>query len=381
MSTQHDLQTRIRFSQILAQKLEARGLDVRNWLWFHPREEELDGPDPAIFAHLDLRQNEDLWRENFAPEQRQRVPDFGNEVLPWLRDHLLLVRIGGMGSHLVKPRPFEELEKICGADFPLPELRYGNTMSSREHCLERAVEHFRELLDQNRGSWRKILFLAHSRGAIIAAELMTEEDLAEFQPQIAGIVSFAGAIGGSPAATGSLAKQLKKFRHNREAFKKGLESIGRMLPTALMGDLLIEELPGLAEFPTSLHELSPERRQELLQRTNWPEGKLLLSLASVVAPGQLNLLEKFAGRTLSRRFAEMIGSDLMQHSVLNDTQVLLRDTKWPAASGGVHLGALHGDHWGMAYRQLMPLVPPDPTPREALLEAVLTLVYERLHRG
>ncbi len=368
-----------RFLALFAARLAARNLDVRDHLWFHPNEEDLDDKDASVFQQMDLHQHEEFLQQALDGVQQRPLPDLDNEVLPYLQERFILVRVGGLGSHLIKARPFEELQALDPKHDWVFELEYGNTLTSSEECLQVGMAAGERLLERSGG--RKILFVSHSRGTNLALDLTTEEACRAIGDRVRGILSFAGAIGGSPVANGPLAERVKSLPLAGVKIQQVRSAVGQRLSSIAPNEPLLRELPTVIDMAKGLNDLTPETRQRRLARVEWPADKLFAAVGAVVVPGQPRPLEQLAGHELTRRFIDFAGYDLSKFSHLNDTQVLLKDAKWPAAARGAYFGTIKSDHFGLVYEKLLPILRPDQTPRLSLYEAVLMQAYELLSHG
>jgi len=372
--------TRLRFLNLVSRRLALRGLNVDDWFWYHPHEETLDVTDPAVFDQMDLHGRQEWLREALHEADETPAPDFDSQVLPYLREGYIIVRVGGLGSHLVNARPFQELDALNqGGDTWVFDLPYGNTLAPTEDCLNEAMNQCRGLSDVLNAGGRRIIFFAHSRGANVSLDLAQDPRFEPLGQHVAAIVSFAGAIGGSPAANGTLADKVKAMHNFEGAIQGLLGRIQRFVPESVGREPLWHEIPSLAALPRGLEDLTPEARRERLSQVNWDAATFhLFSVGAIPVPGQPRPLERILGRDLMRGLIDMAGYDLSQLNVLNDTQVMLNAAKWPPEAHADHLATVRADHWGVAYERLVAIMPPDPTPRMALYEAVLTSVYEKM---
>jgi hypothetical protein len=364
----------VRFGQVLAARLEARGLDARDWLWFHPREEEIDSKDASVFEQFDLHRNAERWERHFSAQARGAIPDFSVDVLPALRRRFVLLLVGGLGSHMVPAHVLEEALSLNAEETWVHHVDYGNTLSSNADCAARAAESCREILRGAEAEGKQLLFLGHSKGANIILELMTEPAYADLKEQTWGALAVAGAIGGSPACDSLLGRAVSRAGSAPAFLREGLRRLGRLISGRFEHPLLAG-LPSLEELPDGVRDLSRKRRHELLSHVRLPEDVRFFSIAGAIERERAKP-DRFLSRDLDKTFLYLATYELARHSALNDTQLLLSDAKWPPGPNVFHLGTIHADHWGLAYGQVLPGVKPDPTPREAILEAALSVVLE-----
>jgi hypothetical protein len=437
----NELNLRIRFGQIFASRLESRGLDARDWLWFHPRERDLRLKDDGLFDLLDLRKSQDTWEKYFAPEARPETADFDN-VLAGIRERFVLLLIGGFGSHLVEPKIFEELSEWesggpdapvgqtnCGPvsvvgqtnhepdtlsgqtnhrpdtivgqtnrepdtlsgqtnrgpDTPVgPEsgapfhfhVPYGNTLSSNAECAKRAAETCRGILSRDDLAGKQAILLCHSKGAVIALELLSDPQYADIRQRTWGVVSCAGAIGGSPACDSLLARAVRNSRTVPAFVRKGMHAVGQAIARRSKHPL-VAGLPSLSDLPDGVRDLSQKVRHAELERLEMPSEIRFFSIAAAIEREKARP-ESFFSKDFDRTFLYLSTYELARHSMLNDTQLLLPDAKWPDVPNAAHLATIHADHWGLVYRQVLPGAKPDPTPRLAIIESTLSLIWEML---
>jgi len=375
MSQEADsLRWRVRFGQVFASRLAAEGLDVCDWQWFHPRESALRPRDDHVFELLDLRRSPELWEEYFAPQVRPPAPDFASQVLPAFQRRFVLMIIGGFGSHLVAPRVLEEL-RARNVDCPwICHVDYGNTLSSNAECARRAAESCRELLRLLEQEDKRILFLGHSKGANIILELLTDPAYSDLRAKTWGAVALAGAIGGSPAADSLLARAVRRSRGAPAFIRRGLAGLGRLAARRARHPLLAG-LPSLADLPEGVVDLSQKHRHAHLNRLQMPQDVRFFSIAAAIERRRARP-ERFFSRDFDRTFLYLATYELVKHSLLNDTQLLLDDAKWPPGPNVWHLATINADHWGLAYRQVLPGAKPDSTPRLSIIESALSVIYE-----
>ncbi|MCX7016152.1 MAG: hypothetical protein NTW86_26940 [Candidatus Sumerlaeota bacterium] len=370
-----DLPWRVRFGQIFAARLEAEGLDARDWLWFHPSENALRPRDENPFELLDLRRHPERWQRWFAPAARPAAPDFTSEALPFLRERFLLLLLGGFGSHLVASRILEELNATQTDPPWFAHVDYGNTLSSNVECARRAAKSCRALLrDLPGAAGKRLLFLGHSKGANIILELLTDPAYGDVRERTWGAIALAGALGGSPAADSLIARAVRRSRGAPALIRKALGGVGRLIARCSRHPLLTG-LPSLADLPDGAIDLSQKRRHAYLNRLTLPEEIQFFSLAAAIERRRARP-ERFLSRDFDRTFLYLATYELVKHSLLNDTQLLLEDAKWPPAPNAHHLATLNTDHWGLAYRQVLPGAKPDATPRRAIVESALGVIYE-----
>jgi hypothetical protein len=163
----------------------------------------------------------------------------------------------------------------------------------------------------------------------------------ELRPHIAGVVSLAGAVGGSPLAADAEERTVELFRH----------------------------FPGArceAGDHHSVEALRPEVRKRWLEEHPLPVGIPFYSVVTLPDPDRISRILKPSYRKLRKLDAR------------NDGQVIAADQVLPT---GKLLAYLNADHWAVA----LPIARSHPVvgallvtdndyPREALFEAILRFV-------
>jgi len=199
------------------------------------------------------------------------------------------------------------------------------------------------LADPELGASRKLIFAGHSKGVddILEALVMYPE----LQPKVTAVVSFAGAVGGSPLA--DLAPDVAV-------------SIARNTPgiTCDRGD-------GLA-----LESLRPPVRQRWLASHKLPDTIRYYSVVTLPTPERVSAGLKPAYNLLS------------EIDPRNDGLLLFFDQVIP---GSTLLGYVNADHWAIArnfdssqFALVRTLGDKTDFPRQALLEAALRFVEQDL---
>jgi hypothetical protein len=193
------------------------------------------------------------------------------------------------------------------------------------------------------GGSPRLVLIGYSKGASDILEAIVTYP--EIRPRVAAVVSFAGAIAGSPLAEDVTQKQLEMLRHWPDA----------------------ECPPGDGG---GIDSLRPDNRRAWLAEHQLPRTLPYYSLVTCPDPERVSSV-------LRPGF-----SRLWRDGGPNDGMVLVRDQAVPDSTW---LACLNADHWAVA----VPIARTHPTlaatfvdhndyPREALLEAVLRFVEEDL---
>jgi hypothetical protein len=192
---------------------------------------------------------------------------------------------------------------------------------------------------------KRLLLLGYSKGTPDILEAVTS--FPELQQRIAGVVSVAGAVGGSPLANDATQSMLNLLQH---------------FPDAECG-------PG---DEGALESLKPEVRKRWLASHPLPESIRYYSIITYPNEEQISSILKSSYKKLS------------QVDSRNDSQVIFYDQVIP---GSVLLGYLNADHWAIAvpFNRSHPFISSifidkNAFPREVLLEAIVRFVEEDLNR-
>jgi hypothetical protein len=191
----------------------------------------------------------------------------------------------------------------------------------------------------------RLVLIGYSKGTPDILEAVTAYP--ELQARVAGVVSLAGAVGGSPPAN---------------TVKQSTLNLLKYFPGAECG-------PG---DEGALESLKPDVRKQWLANHPLPASIRYYSLATYPDPGNISAILKSSYDKLS------------QVDSRNDSQLIFYDQLIP---GSVLLGYLNADHWAVA----LPidrnhpfiakhLVDKNAFPREVLFEAIIRFVEEDLSR-
>lgn len=187
----------------------------------------------------------------------------------------------------------------------------------------------------------RLVLIGYSKGAPDILDAIVTYP--EMRPRIAGVVSLAGAVGGSPLATDADERTAELFRY----------------------------FPGAqcdAGDHHSVAALRPEVRKRWLEEHPLPEDVRFYSVVTLPDPDRISSILKPSYRKLRKLDAR------------NDGQVLAADQVLPTGS---LLAYLNADHWAVA----LPIARSHPVvgamlvtdndyPREALFEAILRFVED-----
>ena len=196
------------------------------------------------------------------------------------------------------------------------------------------------------GATRRLVLIGYSKGAPDILEAVVTYP--EIRPYIAAVISVAGAVGGSPLANDASQSQLELFK--------------------LWPDAKCSTGDGGA-----LQSLLPATRKNWLVQNPLPQDFPYYSLVTFPKPERISSILQSSYDKLSRVDAR------------NDSQLVFYDQVIP---GSVLLGYINADHLAAA----VPIARTHETigsmfvdmnsyPREALLEAVLRFVEEKLSAG
>lgn len=193
------------------------------------------------------------------------------------------------------------------------------------------------------GVMHKVVIVAHSKGVVDVIEALTAYP--ELRGKIVGVVSLAGAIGGSPLA--------------------------RLAPESALS--IVQETPGLkcrTGDGGALVSLRPRVRQDWLSKNQLPAGVSFYSIVALPTPERVSSGLKPSYTLLSRIDPR------------NDGNLLFYDQVIP---GSTLLGYVNADHWAIAtnlgaspYALVRKLANKSDFPREALVEAALRFIEQDL---
>jgi len=214
----------------------------------------------------------------------------------------------------------------------------GTTHNARQ-IRDAIMDHAAELQPE------QLVLIGYSKGAPDLLEAVVTYP--EIHPYIAGIVSVAGAIGGSPLANSAKESDLGLLRHIPDS-------------ECTTGD------------GHAVESLRPAVRRQWLQDNPLPESIRYYSLVTLPMPGQVSSI-------LNSTYKKLSAIDPR-----NDSQVIFYDQIIP---GSTLLGYLNADHWAIA----VPVAEKHPFigrhfvdknnyPRKAIFEAVLRFIEEDMDR-
>ena len=191
----------------------------------------------------------------------------------------------------------------------------------------------------------RLVLIGYSKGAPDILEAIVSYP--EIRSRIAAVVSFAGAIGGSPLANDATQSQLEMLRHWPDA-------------KCTTGD------------GGAVESLRPATRKAWLANNPLPEDIPYFSVVTYPNPERISSVLNSSYEKLSKADAR------------NDSQLLFYDQVIP---GSTLVAYINADHWAMAVPVARThstigsmFVDQNDYPREALLEAVLRFVEENLEK-
>jgi hypothetical protein len=190
---------------------------------------------------------------------------------------------------------------------------------------------------------RQLVLFGYSKGAPDLLEAVVSYP--EIHPYIAGVVSVAGAVGGSPLANSAKESQLELLKHIPDSECTG-------------GD------------GHAVESLRPAVRRQWLQDHALPDSINYYSLVTLPQPDRVSSILKSTYKKLAAIDSR------------NDSQVIFYDQIIP---GSTLLGYLNADHWAIA----VPIMEEHPFigrhfvdkndyPRQAVFEAVMRFIEEEM---
>jgi hypothetical protein len=216
-------------------------------------------------------------------------------------------------------------------------------LSGSAHNARQIRDHI--LAEADRIGGRRLVLIGYSKGAPDMLEAVVTYP--EIHPYLAAVVSFAGAVGGSPLANAASEDELDLMRHLPQA-------------ECSRGD------------DEALASLRPAARRAWLADHPLPDGLPLYSVVTLPHPDRISAILRGSYRKLARVDPR------------NDGQLIAWDQVVP---GSTLVGFLNADHWAIAIpvAESHPLlgrtfVNHNDYPWRAVLESVLRFVEEDLDR-
>lgn len=377
---------KIRFGQIFQALLRESGKKLEEYLYFIPSDSTLDPHSEETFNLIDLQVNKNLSATYFS-DDISPPPVLNQEVAERLQATLVIVP--GFGHHLIKTKAFgDQIPLLEDLGFRVYYASYRDSFASNEKCAE-SVYH---LLKQELNDKEKLIFLTYSKGSPVVVQMLADPRYADMAGRARAVVSFTGALRGSllpstPMGQAALIllKAYRKLRQSTGAIRNRVKETIQELSKASSGNFkelkeLIEKAEefadDLADLPEGILDLARITCQNNYARVRLRDSIKLFSISAVYPQSAFKKGFKFITNP-DDLFLYISGRELYKYHVLNDTQLLLPDSKFFESTGdAICLGVVKSDHWGIALSHVFSPRYVDPFPRTEMVKAVLLVLDE-----
>jgi hypothetical protein len=384
--SQHADKWKIRFGQIFQAFLRESGKKLEEYLYFIPSGSTLDPHSEETFNLINLHVNTNFYTTYFSGHIPS-IPVLNREIAARL--DATLVILPGFGHHLIKTKAFgDQIPILEDLGFPVRYVAYRDSFASNERCAESVYR----LLKQELNPEEKLIFFTYSKGSPVAVQMLADPRYADIADRTRAVVSFAGALRGSllpstPVSQAALVllKAYRKLRQSTGSLRYRVKETIQEVLKASSGNLkelkeLIKKAEefanDLADLPEGILDLARITCQNNYARIRLRDSIKLFSISAVYPQSAFKKGFKFITNP-DDLFLYISGRELYKYNVLNDTQLLLPDSKFFESTGDATcLGVVKADHWGIALSYVFSPRYVDPFPRTEMVKAVLLVLDE-----
>ncbi len=220
---------KIRFGQIFQYYLQQKQKKLSDYFYFLPQGVEYDRLSENSFKLIDLNINQRLYQTHFAGDIPV-VADLNSDQVEGLSWTVVIVP--GFGHHLLKEKAFQmQIPWLKEMGFKIIYATYADSFESNRACAERVIE----ILNDERDKSGPLIFFGYSKGTAVIMEILRIDNGASIAARTKAIVSFAGAIRGTPAASSKSTKQVSKLLKLFRKYQKELTWPNRLFHKLIVG--------------------------------------------------------------------------------------------------------------------------------------------------
>jgi hypothetical protein len=224
-------------------------------------------------------------------------------------------------------------------------------------------------------------------------EILSNPRYAEVTNRTRAVVSFAGALRGSPLASSPVSRVVLKLLRAYCRFSQRVDFRAKLLKWIVdavvrfrindfrewreLLDKAEEFADDLSDLPDGITDLTTVITRKEYAHVQIPQSVKLFSISAVYPESEFKGGFQFITNP-DDLFLYVFGRELYQHHVFNDTQVLFPDSQFFEGTGGdiVDLGIVKADHWGVCMPHVLSRRYEDPFPRTEMVKAVLLTLDE-----
>jgi hypothetical protein len=377
---------KIRFGQIFGALLAESGQGIEDHLYFIPAGLELDYHSEKSYDLIQLDDKNANYKKYFSG----KIPAFqalSSETAGRL--NATIVVIPGFGHHLISQRAFaEQISLLKEMGFKILYAWYDDSFESTAKCAKRVYDIIKKELN---GS-QDLIFFTYSKGSPIVVELLADTQYNDVTERTKAVVSFAGALRGSPLASSAssrttlrLLKAFRRLSKGKSFAQKIVKGSVKLLSKcrikffkewlALL-DKIEEFADDLMDLPEGITDMKRVTVESKHAHIRLPHSIKLFSISAVYPKREFEKGFQFISNP-DDLFLYISGGELYRHNVFNDTQLVLPDSYFfPGIGEIVELGVVKTDHWGIALPNVYSRTYVDPFPRTEMIKAVLIVLDE-----
>ena len=377
---------KVRFGQVLKFQLANSGKKLENYFYFFPAH-KLDKTNVKNqFNEVDLNINRGVYQKYFEKDiQTHQL--LNHQTVNRLNSSIVIVP--GFGHHLINQKAFQDQHQVLkNIGFNVIYAAYEDSFKSNKKCSQRVYE----IIKTKTKSRQNLIFFTYSKGTPVTMELLSNPEFKDISDKTKAMVSFAGAIGGSPApsfsANRKTLKLLKLYRKLSKKIgisirirKKILNMISKIPLNifnewSMIVDNVFERANDIVDLPEGITDLTRVHCEDKNKNIKIDDSIILFSI-SAVYPESSFIDEYSFLSNLDDLFLYVSGREMYDYNVFNDTQILLPDSKFFLENGSIiDLGEVKTDHWGIALSRVFSHNYNDPFPRTDMVKSVIIILDE-----